>query len=606
MPDPAPEFPRNGIEAGKWEGYPYDNLPPDCPVSVHGVNGEIIWVSDANGQLVALIKGDAVSVTKLFGHHQNYCEWAFPRWAAPKKLKKKKNTKKLKNKEEFAPPKINGLEYQKLFRCFVAEGSRRGMFDPEKQHEGRGGWRDKGGEFIWHSGESLWSMRNGRLLSSEPGEHRGKLYSVQYDILTPWQEYVDIEESPAQRILLDFRTWNWGREILDPILLIGWMVTALMGGALNWRPIIYTTGGAGVGKSTLHGIIQAVLDSAVMATADTTAAGIRQTIQQDSTAVIVDEFEGGAKNRSKRLPVIDLARVAASGADSHRGSSDHSAQKFTLKCSFFFSSIRVPELETSDKSRMAILDLTPFEERGYSGEDKFVYSSDDGRMILRQIMQGWKKFTDDILPDWQRILHKAGFNQRAIDTYATLLAAAELVVGKNVLDDMGLPIDEPDRLGQMLADMTKMERGEQKPEWLQCVEHLLTASLETFKGGEKQTVGSIIEYLEEVQLFEADDFRLNQRKLISAGLSIKAPGKVDHIEGLALCVPPGGQGIEKLFEGSDWEGGGWMRSLKQAPKDVVVRGSGNRFKVTINRVTHSCIFLDLKAFDHWQNTARNE
>lgn len=591
-PDPDPHLPRDGVQPGAWPGAPFEQMPPDCPVKVHGLNGSIIWVSDANGQLVALERDDGSTLVRLFGVHQNYIAWAFPRWAAEKKDKDGKPL----------PPRINGIEYRRLYQCLVAESGRRGMFDPERQHQGRGGWLDGERNFVWHSGEALWTIRSGKLVCSQPGLHMEKLYTVQYDILTPWQEKVDPDESPALRIFEDFKTWSWDRHVLDPILLVGWMVTALMGGALDWRPIIFTTGGAGVGKSTLHGILRSVLDSAVMASSDTTAAGIRQTVQRDSTGVIVDEFEGGAKNRSKRQPVLDLARIAASGDDAFRGSSDHAAQKFTVRCSFFFSAIRVPQLETSDKSRMAILNLSKLE-GGDTGRE-FVYSADDGRKLLRQVMENFKDFDQRILPGWKETLAQARFNMRAIDTYATLLAAAELVLGHEVMLEHGLPMDSDTAVGEMLAEMTRTERDEQKEEWLQCLEHLLSSTIEGWKGGERPTVGGCIEVLEKgtgaSTVENHEEFRVRRSMLNQAGLSIKKPKAMGWNDGYVLCVPPSGQGLEKLFAGSDWEGGGWTGSLKQGPTDIVQRGSTNAFAVSINRVTHKCLYIDLKAFDAWQ------
>jgi hypothetical protein len=74
---------------------------------------------------------------------------------------------------------------------------------------------------------------------------------------------------------------------------------------------------------------------------------------------MIDEAEAGADNR-KITEVVELARVASSGDKMHRGGQDHQAHEFTLQSPFWFSSINIPPLEGSDRSRLAILELRPF------------------------------------------------------------------------------------------------------------------------------------------------------------------------------------------------------------------------------------------------------
>ncbi|MBL4768105.1 MAG: hypothetical protein JKY94_10385 [Rhodobacteraceae bacterium] len=594
--DPPSEQARGEFLAGQWPGYPYGQMPPECPIAVHGHKMGVVYVTDAAGQLIELDKGDAVSTCRLFGKFQNFPEWAFPRWG--KSIKDPESGKML-------PPRINGLEFQKLYRCLVAEGDRQGLFDPSKQHRGRGGWVDTDGNFLWHSGEYLYSIKKGKLVNARPGGHMGYLYTVQPANIAPWQEAVPRAESPARELLKDFGTWNWERPYLDPILLVGWMVTALMGGALPWRPIIFTTGGAGVGKSTLHGIIEAVLDSAVMATSDTTAAGIYQNIKQDSTGVIVDEFEAAA-NMAKRQPVIDLARIAASGASMFRGGADHTGTTFEVRCSFMFSAINQPAMGSADKSRMVVLNLGRLEVEGFEGSD-FVYSPDQGRMLLRQVMDGWKDFSERLLPDYQRILRKVGFNERQVDTYGTLLAAAELALGPEALEEAGLPVTDERALGALIEVATKAERIAQKENWHKCLEILLDCPIDAYKGGERPTVGGVLAELTEIPSPLVTDIANTRGRLALAGLALKEPGKIEGAEGFALCVPGSGVQLDKVFTGSNYHGEVWNTALKQGPNDFILRNvkdraglTNNSFKVKIGISTKHCLLIDLVKFQQWQ------
>ncbi len=62
----------------------------------------------------------------------------------------------------------------------------------------------------------------------------------------------------------------------------------------------FTTGGAGVGKSTLQGLIKRTLGRAMLDTTDTTQAGIYQRVRNDCLPVMVDELENKAGSSRRR------------------------------------------------------------------------------------------------------------------------------------------------------------------------------------------------------------------------------------------------------------------------------------------------------------------
>ncbi|MBG6173068.1 hypothetical protein IWQ55_001360 [Labrenzia sp. EL_208] len=249
LSDPAPNEARDGIQPGKWMGAPWDRMPPNCPVRVLGHNGNVTYIVSASGQLHAVERWDMHVIASLFAPFVNYAYWA---WPAFKKIKVENE-----DGQEITLHKVDRVERDKVMVCLVQEGKRRGLFDPERAVRGRGGWLANNGGFIWNSGEFLWLVDDqGKLQAAEPGELGGYLYTRAPDVDRPWEEPVLPEESPAQSILETLKTWNWERPFLDPVLFLGWIVCAFMGGVLEWRPAVFTTGGAGVGKSTLHKITQ--------------------------------------------------------------------------------------------------------------------------------------------------------------------------------------------------------------------------------------------------------------------------------------------------------------------------------------------------------------
>lgn len=585
LDDPDPNLERDGIKPGRWMGAPWDRMPPKCPVTVLGHNGNTIYLVSATGQLHAVEaeKCTLGTLASLFSPCINYLYWAWPAF------------KKTPEKDEDGNPvyKVDRVERDKAMICLVQEAKRRGLFDPERAVRGRGGWITDGGRFVWNSGEYLWTVDDkGALQAAEPGELGGYLYTRAPDVDRPWEMPVDVEESPAQTILEDLKTWNWDRPFLDPVLFLGWIVCAYMGGALAWRPHVFTTGGAGVGKSTLHKIVQGILGNSVFALVDTTAAGIYQHVKQDSLPVTLDELEA-KKNSNRAIAVIELMRLASSGGRMARGGANHDGTTFQARSCFMGSAIIPPPMGVQDRTRMAILNLKKLNKR--HGREPVVHDT-DGRMILRQVMDGFDVFGREILPDWKETLHLAGCDARAMDTYGTLLAAAELVVGKDALEDIGLEVTDQPRLAEVLQAALQSEFTEQVEKWQECLEHILASPIDSHRGGEKLTVGGVLMGFENKE--ELFDLKHAQERLALAGLGLKkaeGPG-----QGPYLAVPTGRHpALGKIFQDTEFLEGGWSTALKQAPDSVVLRGLGNKQVVKIQRVAKHCLLVDLAAYDRF-------
>lgn len=584
--DPDPSALRNGIRPGQWPGYPHDNLPPDCPVHVIGrdVSGTVYCLT-ANGLMRAVERWDMPALVDLFAPQINYLFWGWPGWG-----KKKVWDEELGGMRE-GPMGLVRVERDKVATCLINAAAKRPLFDPAAQHRGRGGWKDKSDRFIWHSGSWLWTVDRGRMERSRPAEHDGYLYTRQASTIEPWDAAVSVEESPAQRILADLRTWRWERPYLDPLLCLGWLATALMGGALKTRPIIFTTGGAGVGKSTLHELFRLVLEGAVITFADTTAAGIYQRVKQDALPVMVDELES-KPGSSKGSAIIDLARIAYTGADMGRGGADHEAVGFKLQLSFLFSAINPPAMTEADRSRMAILNLGRLD--AAQGAKPPVVKDIDGRMMLRQIMDGWGEFNAR-LQDWDDVLRAQKLDSRAIDTFGPLLAAAELMIGAEAIEDFGLPVTDAGRLGEIIAEATRPERAERLDNWHKCLNHLLDCTIDAWRDGVKPTVGGVLDRLTQPMDGDGLELRFGQQRLQLVNLS--ARDRRDPGEGFCLAVPRDGPQLKKLFADTEWQSGGWWQALKQAPADIVIRNAERRQQnIKINGTTRLCLLVDMAAF----------
>lgn len=599
--DPDPNEPRDNIAPGKWPGAPWSAMPPKCPITVLGMKGDSVYVISATGNLHEVTRWDQPTLVKLFAPYTNYLVWAWPAMGKSEGVDEDGHP---------LPPKVKRLERDRAITAIITEAGRKGIFDPQDNVRGRGGWKTDDGQFIWHSGTSLWMVettldretgrsKTWKLKRAQPTEYMGHFYKRDSNTLDPWQADVSANDSPAHEILQDFKTWNWERPYLDPLLMLGWICSGFMGAALSVRPILFTTGGAGVGKSTLHGVIKAIYGSLLYSTANTTAAGIYQNIGQDSRPVAVDEFEAKA-NSLKEQGIIELARQSYSGAKLYRGGQNHEGVEFELRSSFLFSAILHPPLSHQDKTRMAILNLSKLNKN--HGKDVAV-KEEWGRMLLRQVMDGWQDFNNYILPKWRRILAdpRLPFDARAIDTYGTLLACAELLVGEHGLVDAGLRRDDLvsdrvaidyDHLIDTLQAATAGEMAERNEKWQDVIERVMSTSIDQWKGGEKFTVGRAIQLLEE----KTNDLQTARDMLATVGLGLRAVGK--PTVGYGLAIPYSDPKVDRIFEGTDYLKGGWTLALKQAPETVVPRGLVKAVQnVKINRLTKFCTIVDLKGYD---------
>lgn len=600
--DPDANLLRNGIKAGQWEGAPHHNMPPDCPITVLGKKGETIYVINAIGELEEITRHDLPTLLRIFSPFVNYVFWAWPAWS---------KAKGEPGSEGYVPPKVERVQRDQAWTAIIGEAGRKGLFDPQNNVRGRGGWKAQD-KFIWHSGKHLFSVdiktdkhnraTDWQLQAAKPGDYDGFFYAQDNDTVHPWQTPIGVNDSPAHIILQDLKSWKWERPYIDPIFFLGWIGSAFLSGALDVRPIMFTMGGAGTGKSTLHGILRALFGSALYSTANTTAAGIYQNIRQDSRPVAVDEFERKAQGQ-KEQAIIELARQSYSGAKGYRGGANGDGTEFELRSSFIFSAILHPHLGVQDRTRMIILNLNALDKDANATQP--LIKEEWGRMILRQIMDGFHDFYWHILPKWRQILsdQRLALDPRAIDTYGTVLACAELLVGEQGLVDAGMHQDptadgvrlDLDMLVETIEAATSADRAEQVPKWQEVIEKIMGAKVDAYKAGERQTVGGIIEALENDQRTDMliDDARA---RLALIGLGLREKGK--PCRGYALAIPHNDDNLNRVFADGEFNHGGWTLALKQAPQTIVPRELSKADKtVKINRVAKTVTLVDLAGYD---------
>jgi hypothetical protein len=590
--DPGPLFPRDGFDAGKWDGAPFDKLPPNCPVVPLGILGKLSFFLDTSGQIMSFDGMKPADMLRLFRLTPNFPYWAWPRWSAPKA-----------EGDEKPKPRINGVEEKKAIQCLEKACAVRGLFDPRNRLRGRGAWTDRAGRLIWHSGDALWRVDGNKLVRSEPGEIDSIFYPRFAGIMSPWQAPVDPSDSPARTIFDMLQTWTWERPLLDPLIVLGGIGVMLIGGALHHRPHMAAMGDFGTGKSSLQDLVKGILGDTLMRSENATEAGVRQNMGIDALPVALDEFEARDDNR-RAIALVELARVAYSGGEVTRGGQDHQGVKFIARNTFFCSGINMPPMEASDRSRFAILNLGKIKV-GKTAPPAI--QEEWGRMLLRALMDGWNDL-NVIRADWRATLAEAGLSGRGQDTYGTLFSIAQLLLGAADMEELGIPITEQNRLGAMIAEATAEERAEQLENWRGAFEHLVASPVDLMHGGVRMSIGDTIEnmFAEHGQAFEEklanDAARMAGCKLIAEADDTLPHGQMRWF----LTVPPKGPFIARIFETTKWKQGGWFAALKQAPPDIVIRDRGNKQVHKINGATQRCLLIDLKAYDDFTTKQRKE
>ena len=163
----------------------------------------------------------------------------------------------------------------------------------------------------------------------------------------------DAQVKDVARAVLDYRwsTRDDGRRFL------GWMVAAMVGGALDWRPHLWLTAPGGAGKTWLfEQVLLKIMQGALATLADATPASVARLTGNSALPIGIDEAEPSHDWVINLLPTL---RVAASGvgervrADSHGGVIRQSPRYAAI-----LSSTIAPSLAKPDASRITEIGLS--------------------------------------------------------------------------------------------------------------------------------------------------------------------------------------------------------------------------------------------------------
>ncbi len=509
-------------------------LPPNCPVFPIGRNGDVYHFIDAASQYkpIHIDKLTPKRVMDLFVGHADVLNHYWPR------------------RDKDGHPHPFKWDYDEALTSLTNACGRRPLWDPDDAVRGPGGWRGPDGELILHTGDTLWiasASVPGKIGQQPPGPVGACIYPSSPALAGP--AVATIDTLAAGRALFEtFQSWNWARPALDPVLMLGWVGGAFLGGALAWRPMVWITGDASTGKSTIHNVTAALFtDRGILKSADASAAWIWQQLKFRSIPVALDELEADAAP-GKEKGIIQLARIASSGASIGRGGADHQAQNFNAKSGFIFDSIYVPPLRNQDLSRMAILQLRPLEPGAPQPELDPAHWREIGRAIQRQLLTQWHRFqrTWNV---YAAAMAAQGHGQRAIDQFATLVTCWDLLTRDGPPDAGEIAGDE--EIPAILAALYPgklVEVSERNQDWENFLLTLLAKPIELYRAGRRITVG---ECIERAHLGPDAEVKAEaERALAAHGMRIVGDdGEVWFVIALKHA------GMRELLRGEIWGGG---------------------------------------------------
>jgi hypothetical protein len=555
------------IEPGQWdvEGWASERtgLPPACPVIPLGKDGQVCYFLDTMGQIFELEARSSGKgpIGALFGGRSRYLEWAWPRWSAPKPDK---------------PPKVIGWQADDARQCLVDACAFIGMYEQAELVRGRGAWRGEGGRLIYHAGNRVWIKDRWE----PPGEHEGFIYPVRPKIGRPSsRRQLAGPGSPGDELFEVLQTFNWDRPELDPRLVLGWLMTAKIGGARARRPVMFVHGGEGSGKSTLQELLRLAMNGALIATAETTAAGIYHHLKQDSVAILVDELE--AKDDGRAVDkILALARIAYSGDKMHRGGKDGVGKEFALTSSFMASAVNKPATEAQDDSRMALVMMREREAAGAKLEIAPAWADALGRHLLRRCFDWWPQW-DELVRVIRAALIEVGHNDRSGDTFAPLAAGCHVALR----DDMPEPGELKD--WQRWLDPRELDEiANRERTWRRCFVHLLNAAPDAWRTLSDKTIAGVLGQMREEDRKTTAPVggdpigwaRTADERLQQVGMALSWPEATPRDYANArLFIPSNHPAVQALFAGTPWAGhagapGPWSNALRQAPRELWERG----------------------------------
>ena len=293
-------------------------------------------------------------------------------------------------------PKGASVDWDEAADALIKACKEQGIYDPDRVR-GRGAWYDSS-RVIMHCGNRLTVVEQDKQpkhLDIDDPPQSWYFYEHAKSINGPSDEV--LSDDVCAELVAIAREFSWEKTDASSAFLLGWIVLAPVCGALDWRPHIWITGGAGTGKTTILKYFMRPLLGGICqsATGGTTEAGLRGTLKSDAIPVVFDEFEQNeARDKQTVQNVLSLARIASSeGGKIYKGTTSGGANSFEIRSMFCVSSINVNLIQKADIDRFCVLGLTRDDRKEEDFWRKFEQrilascTEDNGRKLIARTLK---------------------------------------------------------------------------------------------------------------------------------------------------------------------------------------------------------------------------
>lgn len=427
-----------------------------------------------------------------------------------------------------------------------------GVFNPDAMR-GRGVWLDAGRR-VMHLGDRL--LVDG--VETKLTAHRSAFIYEQARPLhiTLGEPLTDAE---GRAFLAMCRAVAWAEPTRDGSLFAGWIVSALIGGALAWRPHLWLLAEGGSGKTWVHDniVAPALGELALILQGKTTEAGIRGELGHDARPVLFDEAETQSDmDRVRMQQAIDLARQASSehAAPIVKGTKEGGSRRYIIRASFLFASINAGLTQAADESRFHTLTLLGGDAEQFAALKaahlEAMVPNLSGRLLARAMaMVPTIRANADALAD---AIARTGAGRRVGDTLGTLLACQmALIDTRQLTPEDAAKVVEGREWVRLAASEARVA-----PEWERALAHLMQGE------AMRRTTGGRTDSLTVSELIGVCIGRHEDPGPLEADAALRRMGM--RVQDGRLLIGNRSDAVAQRFRGTPWNAG-WAATLARVP-----------------------------------------
>lgn len=322
--------------------------------------------------------------------------------------------KQIKNiMNDIAPPDFwrdNFENTEKALIWFRQKQLEAGMYDPGKIN-GIGAYYDDEKKIVVNCGDGIFHKNKKMKYENFGGKGHYKQGTTRFKINgDAWNK--------SEGLKLYDEIGNYGfSNMVDYMLLTGWITLAPFASLLHRRPHLGIMGSRGCGKTTLiDNIIRPALgETGIFIEGKTTEPGIRQKIGRDCRPTVLDEFEAhNQEEETRNKNILALARSAYGGeGEIIKGTTNGTAMTFKTRMMFCFCGVNINFDNDADRSRIALLNMNK--------SQKKIGKSFDFSGLRRRTLENFERVQRNIELAKKYINENLELDARGADTFGTLL-----------------------------------------------------------------------------------------------------------------------------------------------------------------------------------------